>query len=294
MSFGGFGPASRLGVSLFEETPPIEWFPGLSPDVREDIINAIYRQVLGNAYVMESERLEVAESQFKLGEYSVREFVRAIAKSDLYRTRFFESCPRYRYTELNFRHLLGRAPNNYDEMKFHSNVLDAEGFEADIDTYLDSDEYQNTFGENIVPYIRGYQSDASKSMVEFTHLFELVRGASSSSLKGSTSGKTPRLNGKVINAVATAVRAPSSSNGDGWAFSEPPTSAPVRVGTGIGDRGKVYRIEVTAIRANTVRKASSRFRRANQVYLVPYEKLSQEYQRIHKAGGVIASITAVS
>ncbi len=288
-----FGPASRLGVSLFEETPPIEWVPGLSADDREDIINAVYRQVLGNAYVMESERLETPESQFKLGAYSVREFVRAVAQSDLYRTRFFESCPRYRYSELNFRHLLGRAPNNYDEMKFHSHVLDAEGFEADIDTYIDSDEYQNTFGENIVPYIRGYKSEAAKSMVEFTHLFELVRGASSSSLKGSTSGKEPRLNKLVINAIASAVKAPSGGS-EGWAFSEPPTAAPVRVGAGIGDRSKVYRIEVTSIRANTVRKASSRFRRANQVYLVPYEKLSQEYQRIHKAGGVIASITSVS
>ena len=290
MSFGGFGPASRLGVSLFEETPPLQWFPNLSIENREEIINAVYRQVLGNAYVMDSERLEVEESQFKLGEFSVREFVRAVAKSDLYRTRFFESCPRYRYTELNFRHLLGRAPNNYDEMKFHSNVLDAQGFEADIDTYIDSDEYQNTFGEDIVPYIRGYQSDASESMVEFTHLFELVRGASSSSLKGSTSGKKPRLNGKVINAVPTAVR---SSTADGGLFSEPPTSAPVRVGAGVGERGKVYRIEVTAIRAGKVR-TTSRFRRANQVYLVPYEKLSQEYQRIHKAGGKIASITEVS
>ncbi len=266
-----FGPASRLGVSLFEETPPVEWVPGLSSDDSEDIINAVYRQVLGNAYVMESERLTVPESQFKLGDYSVREFVRAVAKSDLYRTRFFESCPRYRYTELNFRHLLGRAPNSYDEMKFHSNVLDAEGFEADIDTYIDSDEYQNTFGENIVPYIRGYKSEGSENMIEFTHMFELVRGASSSSLKGSTSGNSPRLNSLVINAIPTAVKAPSGGS-DGWAFSEPPTSAPTRVGAGIGDRGKVYRIEVTSIRANTVRKASSRFRRANQVYLVPYEK----------------------
>ncbi|MEL7226504.1 MAG: phycobilisome linker polypeptide, partial [Cyanobacteria bacterium J06576_12] len=253
---------------------------------------AVYRQVLGNAYVMESERLEVAESQFKLGEYSVRQFVRAVAKSDLYRTRFFESCPRYRYTELNFRHLLGRAPNDYDEMKMHSNILDAEGFEADIDAYLDSDEYQNTFGEDFVPYIRGYQSEAADTMVGFTHMFELVRGASSSSLKGSTSGKEPRLNKFVINAVPTAVKAPSGGS-EGWAFAEPPTAAPVRVGSSIGERGKVYRIEVTAIRANTLRSAS-RFRRSNQVYLVPYEKLSQEYKRIHKSGGKIASITEVS
>lgn len=293
MSFGGFGPASRLGVSLFEETPPVEWVPGLAADDLENIINAVYRQVLGNAYVMESERLAVAESQFKLGEYSVRQFVRAVAKSDLYRTRFFESCPRYRYTELNFRHLLGRAPNDYDEMKMHSNILDAEGFDADIDAYLDSDEYQDTFGEDFVPYIRGYQSEAADTMVGFTHMFELVRGASSSSLKGSTSGKEPRLNKLVINATASAVKAPSGGS-EGWAFSEPPTSAPVRVGSSIGERGKVYRIEVTALRANTVRKASSRFRRSNQVYLVPYEKLSQEYQRIHKSGGKIASITEVS
>ncbi|MEL7287405.1 MAG: phycobilisome linker polypeptide, partial [Pseudomonadota bacterium] len=270
---------------------PIEWVPGLSADDRENIINAVYRQVLGNAYVMESERLAVAESQFKLGEFSVREFVRAVAKSDLYRTRFFEACPRYRYTELNFRHLLGRAPNNYDEMKFHSNVLDADGFDADIDTYLDSDEYQNTFGENFVPYIRGYKTEASESMVEFTHLFEMVRGASSSSLKGSTTGKSPRLNSRVINAIPTAVKAPSGGS-DGWAFSEPTTAASVRFGSSIGERGKVYRIEVTSIRANAVRK-TSRFRRSNQVYLVPYEKLSQEYQRIHKQGGVIASITPV-
>ncbi len=289
-----FGPASRLGVSLFEETPPIEWVPGLSSEELESIISAVYRQVLGNAYVMESERLEVPESQFKRGEYSVREFVRAVAKSDLYRTRFFESCPRYRYTELNFRHLLGRAPNNYDEMKLHSGILDESGFEADIDSYIDSDEYQNAFGQDFVPYIRGYKSEASESMVEFTHMFELVRGASSSSLKGSTSGKEPRLNKLVINAIPTAVKAPSSVGSDGWAFNEPPTSAPVRVGSSIGERGKVYRIEVTAIRASTVRKASSRFRRSNQVYLVPYEKLSQEYQRIHKAGGKIASITEVS
>ena len=130
-----FGPASRLGVSLFDETPAVEWVPGLGDADLDIIINAVYRQVCGNAYVMESERLPIPESQFKLGELSVREFVRQVAKSDLYRSRFFESCPRYRSIELNFRHLLGRAPQSFDEMKAHSAVLDAEGFEADIDSY---------------------------------------------------------------------------------------------------------------------------------------------------------------
>ncbi|MEO0987199.1 MAG: phycobilisome linker polypeptide [Cyanobacteria bacterium J06639_14] len=284
-----FGPASRLGVSLFDETPPVEWVPGRSNEEAESYINAVYRQVLGNAYVMESERLAVPESQFKLGELSVREFVRAVAKSDLYRSRFFTSCPRYRAIELNFRHLLGRTPLDLEEMRMHSTILDTEGFEADIDSYIDSDEYQATFGENFVPYIRGYKTEACESMVQFTHLFQMVRGASTSSLKGDLAGKSPRLNSLVIQKTPTPVVAPSS---DGATFRNPPTAARQRQGVGATADGKVYRIEVTAYRAKTVSKVS-KFRRSNQVYLVPFDQLSEAYKRIHRQGGVIASITAV-
>lgn len=166
-----FGPASQLGVSLFKETTPIERVLGHSEEEVESIIRAIYRQVLGNAYVMESECTIVPESQFKRGELSVREFIRAVAKSNLSRSRFFDSCPRYRYLELTFKHLLGRVPHNLEEMRTHGTVLDNQGFEADIDFYLDSDEYQNAFGENIVPYYKGYKTQSGLSMVGFTHIF---------------------------------------------------------------------------------------------------------------------------
>ena len=284
-----FGPASRLGVSLFDETPPIEWVPGRSQEEAETLIKAVYRQVLGNAYVMESERLTVPESQFKLGQLSVREFVRAVAKSELYRSRFFTSCARYRAIELNFRHLLGRAPLDLEEMRSHSTILDTECFEAEIDSYIDSDEYQSTFGENIVPYIRGYKSEACTSMVQFTHTFQLVRGASSSSLKGDLAGKSPKLNSLVILETPTAVISPASS---GATFSKPPIGARTRLGVDASAGGKVYRIEVTGYRSKTFNNIS-KFRRSNQVFLVPFDKLSQEYQRIHQQGGVIASITAV-
>jgi phycoerythrin-associated linker protein len=284
-----FGPASRLGVSLFDETPPLEWVPGRSGEEAESIINAVYRQVLGNAYVMESERLTVGESQFKLGEFSVREFVRAVAKSDLYQSRFFTSCARYRSIELNFRHLLGRAPRDLEEMRMHSTILDTQGYDAEIDSYLDSDEYQNTFGENFVPFIRGYKTEACETMVQFTHLFQMVRGASSSSLKGDFAGKSPKLNALTINQTPTAVISPASS---GASFRDTSVTSRSRQGVDASSGGKVYRIEVTSIRANAVNRVS-RFRRSNQVFLVPYDKLSQEYQRIHQQGGVIASITAV-
>ncbi|MDY6786284.1 MAG: phycobilisome linker polypeptide [Cyanobacteriota bacterium] len=284
-----FGPASRLGVSRFDETPPLEWVPGRSEEEAEMLIQAVYRQVLGNAYVMESERLAVPESQVKQGNLSAREFVRAVAKSDLYRSRFFTSCPRYRAVELNFRHLLGRAPRGLEEMRMHSTILDNEGFEADIDSYLDSDEYQNVFGENIVPYIRGYKSEACENMAQFTHIFQLVRGSSSSSLKGDISGIKPKLNELVINNVATSVVSPASA---GSIFSEPPVGARRRQGVGASAEGKVYRIEVTGYRSKQVNRVS-KFRRSNQVFLVPYDRLSQEYQRIAKQGGIIASVTPV-
>jgi phycoerythrin-associated linker protein len=284
-----FGPASLLGVSLFEETPAIEWVPGNSALDLETIIAAVYRQVLGNAYVMDSERPLVLESQFKRAELSVREFVRALAKSDLYRSRFFSSCPRYRAIELNFRHLLGRPPLDLEEMRLHSTILDTQGFEAEIDAYVDSDEYQATFGENVVPYIRGYKTEACQSMVQFTHTFQLVRGASSSSLKGNLAGKSPRLNSLVIQSIPTAVISPASS---GARFRDRQGSARTRLGTGADEQGKVYRVEVTGYRANQV-KSISQFRRANQVYLVPFNQLSTLYQRIHREGGVIASITAI-
>jgi phycoerythrin-associated linker protein len=284
-----FGPASRLGVSLFDETAPIEGVVGRSQEEVETVIQAVYRQVLGNAYVMESERLMVPESQFKRGELSVREFVRAVAKSELYRSRFFTSCARYRSIELNFRHLLGRAPLDLEEMRMHSTILDTQGFEGEIDSYIDSDEYQNTFGENFVPYIRGYKSEACQSMVQFTHTFQLVRGASSSSLKGDLAGISPKLNALVIQSTPTAVISPS---GAGALFRDPATTARSRQGVDASSGGKVYRIEVTGYRAKTLNSVS-KFRRSNQVYLVPYDKLSQEYQRIHQQGGVIASVTAV-
>lgn len=285
-----FGASSRLGISLFEDTHSTERVPGYSAEELKALITVIYRQVLGNAYVMESEGLIVPESQLKRGEISVREFVRLVAKSELYRSRFFSNCPRYRAIELNFRHLLGRAPIDLEEMRSHSTILDEQGFEAEIDSYLDSNEYQDTFGENIVPYIRGYKTEAFQNIVQFTHIFQLVRGASSSSLKGNLTGKKPRLNSLVIQNTPTPVVSPASN---GATFRNPPLGSRTRHGVAASDEGKVYRLEVTGYRAKALNQISP-FRRSNQVYLVPFNKLSQEYQRIHQQGGVIASITLVN
>jgi phycocyanin-associated rod linker protein len=80
---------SRLGTSAFSESAPVELRPNWTTDDAAAVIRAVYRQVLGNDYIMASERLISAESLLKNGSITVREFVRSVAKSELYRSKFF-------------------------------------------------------------------------------------------------------------------------------------------------------------------------------------------------------------
>ena len=176
---------------------PIKLIPGSSEQDAELAIRALYKQILGNAYVMESERFIVAESQLKQGNITVREFVRRLAKSELYQSRFINNCPRYRSHELNFKHLFGRAPDSYQETIEHSNILDRQGYEADIDSYIDSEEYQTAFGENTVPFYRGYNSLTGKSLLGYTNMLEMLESASTSD-KAGISGNKPRLQELLI------------------------------------------------------------------------------------------------
>ncbi|MEO0431935.1 MAG: phycobilisome rod-core linker polypeptide [Cyanobacteria bacterium J06656_5] len=174
------------------DTDPVKLVPGASVEDISLVIRAIYKQVLGNAHVMESERLTSAESQLRNGDLTVRGFVRVLAKSDQYRARFIDNAPRYRCHELNFKHLLGRAPESYDETVYHSAVVDNHGYEADIDAYIDSEEYQTAFGENVVPYYRGYKSQTGKRLVGYVNMFDMLTSVSTSDKAGSTKARVEK------------------------------------------------------------------------------------------------------
>ncbi|MFK8185888.1 MAG: phycobilisome rod-core linker polypeptide [Phormidesmis sp.] len=208
-------PDRQLGVNVFQERSPIRLWPTSSAtdsaDELEIVIRAIYNQVLGNAYVMESERQQIPESQFRRGELTVMEFIRQIAYSDLYRSRFFENGPRNRFIELNFKHFLGRAPESRAEVAYHSALLDnGGGYEAEIDAYLDSDEYLRTFGTDTVPYYRGYKTEGSKTLAGFTHMFALLRGASSSD-KNVMANNPARLSTQLFANKASSVISPTGA-----------------------------------------------------------------------------------
>ena len=237
------------GYQPFKDADPVELRVGSSEAEAEVVIRAIYRQVLGNAHVMESERLVALESRLKGGEISVREFVRLLAHSELYRSRFFDNCYRYRSIELNFKHLLGRAPDNFDEMRYHSAILDQEGYEADIDSYLDSDEYLDNFGDWMVPDYRGCETQPGQSMVGFTNMFQLLKSASGSD-KDLATNQAARLTRSVIKGSPFGKSQPSSDpvslarealnlDSKGYAESSSPESL-IRAALSVGVEGSAH------------------------------------------------------
>lgn len=248
---------------------PIELRPNSSATEVATVIRAVYKQVLGNPHVMESERLLTAESQLTNGEMTVREFVRATAKSDFYRSRYFESCAPYRFVELNFKHLLGRAPLDQTELSEHIRRCIEQGYEAEIDSYLDSDEYQDKFGENIVPYYQGAQTQLGQKQIGYNRAFSLYQGYA-----GVDSAFTAS---RLVYAIAT--NSPSK-------VAVPSTGGRLSAYKDATD--KMFKIVVKGSKFDSPRRVST------TEYLVSGAKMTPQIQRIHRAGGTIVSITEVA
>ena len=235
-----------------------------SVDDVDAVIRAVYKQVLGNPHVMESERLIAAESKLTNGEISVREFVRIVAKSDFYRDRYFSSCAPYRFVELNFLHLLGRAPQDQREVSEHIVRCVAEGYDAEIDSYIDSEEYETAFGENTVPCYRGKDSAANPKQIGYNRMFALDRGAShvDSSVKSSQLGFAVATNSTNTIKASTATV----------------------IGSGTEKR---FKILVSGSKFDTKRRIST------SEYIVSASKMTPQIQRINRTSGRIVSITEV-
>jgi phycoerythrin-associated linker protein len=243
----------------------LELWPTSDSEELQTVIRLVYKQVLGNPHVMESERLVTAESQLCDRSMSVREFVRAVAKSDFYRSRYFESCAPYRFVELNFLHLLGRAPQDQREVSEHIVRCVAEGYDAEIDSYIDSIEYQEAFGENVVPYSRGQNSAANFKQVGYNRIFAIDRGPA----QIDSAVQASQLVYNVASNSANVIKASSATV----------------IGSGTETR---FKIVVSGSKFDTPRRVST------TEYIVPASKMTPQIQRIHRTSGKIVSITEIS
>lgn len=129
--------------------------PLLSVNEKNTVIQACYRQVferdISRAYNLSISDLE---SQVVNGIISIKEFVRALGKSYLYRKDFCQPFVNSRVVELAFRHFLGRGPSSLKEFQKYFSVLSLRGLDGLVDSLINSKEYADYFGEETVPYNR--------------------------------------------------------------------------------------------------------------------------------------------
>ncbi|MEB3194811.1 MAG: phycobilisome rod-core linker polypeptide [Cyanobacteriota bacterium] len=306
--------APALGLNAFAPVRSSERRQGWSAEECETILRAVYQQVLGHQYVMESQRLQGVESLFRNGHLNVRELVRAVATSDLYRTRFFDTCNPYRFIELNHKHLLGRAPHSKEEMLAHFTILQEQGFTAEIDSYIDSPEYQERFGTDRVPYLHGWAYSAGQQGRQFSWLSQIARGVSASA-KGDGDVRRAKLGralhqgralpiggslGRVVVVstegpfralISADAELPRGDQGEGLRQTPAREHRRELLGVGAGSRnssdgaGRLATLAATGVAQNGVVRSGA------YVLRVPYSRLNQALQRMNRLG---ARVTEVS
>ena len=264
--------ARQLGFEPFAETSAIELRANATEGDVQAAIHAAYRQVFGNEHLMQNERLTSAESLLRKGNITVRDFIRTLAQSELYRQKFFYSTPQVRFIELNYKHLLGRAPYDESEISYHVNLYTQKGYEAEIDSYLDSQEYQESFGEAIVPYYRGFSTQPGQKTVGFNRMFQVYRGYANSD-RAQGKNKSAWLTQDLARNMATPIQTPTFGRGLSGAASD--------------DRGQLYRIRVM----QSDRGRTPQIRRSVREYLVTYDQLSPTLQRLNQRGSRVVNIS---
>jgi phycobilisome core-membrane linker protein len=154
----GRGQSVEVGVGTARRKPAriYRYTQGTNSPETKSVINAIYCQVMDifSGQVPDGLRSSELDSKLRNGEISVREFVRALASSDTYRRRFYTPYPNTKVIEFLFRHILGRAPATQGEIREYNKLLADGGLRAAVDAMVNSPEYAQYFGEDVVPYRR--------------------------------------------------------------------------------------------------------------------------------------------
>lgn len=124
----------------------------LSSSDLDALINAAYRQIFFHAFA--ADREVALESQLRNGQISVREFIRGLCLSNTFTQSFYNLNSNYRFVEHCVEKLLGRSVYSDKEKIAWSIVVATKGRAGLVNDLLNSAEYLENFGENIVPYQR--------------------------------------------------------------------------------------------------------------------------------------------
>lgn len=271
----------RLGISGAASTK-VELRRNWTEDDLQRVFRAAYEHVFGRERVYVNGVFSSAEALLRNGRINVRQFVEILAKSEFYKERFFYNKSQVRFIELNYKHLLGRAPYDQTEIAYHVDLYASKGYDAEINSYIYSPEYDNAFGDYVVPYYRGFQSVPGMKTVGFNRLFSVYRGNGNSD-NAQYGARDSRLRTPVSMNLPNSIIPPSLLSRGAVSFGSGGTlhNAPIK-----GDT-RIYIVEAVVGGVGT----KVAVRRSRQVYKVPFEQLSSKYQEIHKQGGKIVKIS---
>ncbi len=118
----------------------------------DNLINAAYRQIFFYAFKWDRER--VLESQLRIRQITVRDFIRGLLLSNTFIDSFYNKNSNYRFVEHCVEKVLGRRVYSEREKIAWSAVVMTKGVKGFVDELLNSDEYIENFGENTVPFHR--------------------------------------------------------------------------------------------------------------------------------------------
>jgi phycobilisome core-membrane linker protein len=149
------------------------------------IIRATYLQIFGRD-LYDGQRQKVAEIKLENGDITLKEFVRILAKSNVFRSMYWTPLYVCKAIEYIHRRILGRPTYGRQEMNAYFDLCAKKGFYALVDALVDSKEYETAFGEDTVPHER-YVTPAGLSM-------RTVRGSAAAQIAQAAQAEaTPRF-----------------------------------------------------------------------------------------------------
>jgi phycobilisome rod-core linker protein len=118
------------------------------------LIKAAYRQIYNEQQMLNHHRQGALESQLRSGQITVKEFIQGLVTSDSFRRLTYDSNNNYRFVEICVQRVLGRGVYSDREKLAWSIVLATKGLQGFANDLLNSNEYEDAFGNDIVPYQR--------------------------------------------------------------------------------------------------------------------------------------------
>jgi phycobilisome rod-core linker protein len=115
------------------------------------IIWSAYRQIFSEHQILKSTAQPFLESQLRFNQIKVKDFIKGLLLSDIFRKLNYDVNNNYRFTEICVQRVLGRDVYNEREKYAFSVIIASQGLESLIDLLLGSEEYIENFSDSTVP-----------------------------------------------------------------------------------------------------------------------------------------------